>query len=90
MYQHILECDLLIIDDLGTELNNAFVSSQLFYCVNQRLIRKKGTIISTNLSMDMLRDTYSDRISSRIVSQYSIIPLYGGGYQNKKNADHLD
>ncbi len=84
MYQHILECDLLIIDDLGTELNNAFVSSQLFYCVNQRLIRKKGTIISTNLSMDMLRDTYSDRISSRIVSQYSIIPLYGGDIRTKK------
>ena len=40
------EFDLLIIDDLGTELNNSFVSSQLFYCINERLIRKKGTIIS--------------------------------------------
>ncbi len=84
MYQHILDCDLLIIDDLGTELNNTFVSSQLFYCINERLIRKKSTIISTNLSMDMLRDTYSDRISSRIISQYSIIPLYGGDIRTKK------
>lgn len=84
MYQYILDCDLLIIDDLGTELNNSFVSSQLFYCINERLIRKKGTIISTNLSMDMLRDTYSDRISSRIISQYSIIPLYGGDIRTKK------
>ena len=84
MYQYILDCDLLIIDDLGTELNNTFVSSQLFYCINERLIRKKGTIISTNLSMDMLRDTYSDRISSRIISQYSIIPLYGGDIRTKK------
>ena len=84
MYQNILDCDLLIIDDLGTELNNTFVSSQLFYCINERLIRKKGTIISTNLSMDMLRDTYSDRISSRIISQYSIIPLYGGDIRTKK------
>lgn len=75
MYQYILDCDLLIIDDLGTELNNTFVSSQLFYCINERLLRKKSTIISTNLSMTMLRDTYSDRISSRIISQYSIIPL---------------
>ena len=78
MYQYILDCDLLIIDDLGTELNNTFVSSQLFYCINERLLRKKSTIISTNLSLTMLRDTYSDRISSRIISQYSIIPLYGG------------
>ncbi len=84
MYQYILDCDLLIIDDLGTELNNTFVSSQLFYCINERLIRKKAVIISTNLSMDMLRDTYSDRISSRIISQYMIIPLYGGDIRTKK------
>lgn len=43
MYQYILDCDLLIIDDLGTELNNTFVSSQLFYCINERLLRKKST-----------------------------------------------
>ena len=83
MYQYILDCDLLIIDDLGTELNNAFVSSQLFYCINERLLRKNSTIISTNLSMTMLRDTYSDRISSRIISQYSIIPLYGDDIRTK-------
>ena len=83
MYQYILDCDLLIIDDLGTELNNTFVSSQLFYRINERLLRKKSTIISTNLSMTMLRDTYSDRISSRIISQYSIIPLYGDDIRTK-------
>ena len=83
MYQYILDCDLLIIDDLGTELNNTFVSSQLFYYINERLLRKKSTIISTNLSMTMLRDTYSDRISSRIISQYSIIPLYGDDIRTK-------
>ena len=76
-YQYILDCDLMIIYDFGTELNNTFVSSQLFYCINERLLRKKSTIISTNLSMDKLRDTYSDRILSRIASQYSLIPLYG-------------
>lgn len=77
MYQYVLDCDLLIIDDLGTELNNSFVSSQLFYCINERLLRRKGTIISTNLSLSMIRDTYSDRVSSRIISGYEIIPLYG-------------
>ena len=84
MYQYILDCDLLIIDDLGTELNNTFVSSQLFYCINERLLRKKSTIISTNLSVTMLRDTYSDRVSSRIMSQYTIIPLYGDDIRTKK------
>ena len=84
MYQYILDCDLLIIYDLGTELNNTFVSSQLFYCINERLLRKKGTIISTNLSVTMLRDTYSDRVSSRIMSQYAIIPLYGDDIRTKK------
>ena len=44
MYQYILDCDLLIIDDLLTELKNTFVASQLFYCINERLLRKKSTI----------------------------------------------
>ena len=79
-----LNCDLLIIDDLGTELNNSFVSSQLFYCINERLVRGKGTIISTNLTVSMLRDTYSDRVSSRITSGYSIIPLYGADLRTKE------
>lgn len=85
-YRYILECDMLIIDDLGTELNNSFVSSQLFYCINERINRKKGTIISTNLSMTLLRDNYSDRVTSRIMSNYRIIPLYGGDIRMKKRA----
>ena len=60
-YQSILECDLLIIDDLGTEVNNSFTSSQLFYCINDRLANSRSTIISTNLSLNMLRDNYTDR-----------------------------
>ena len=83
-YRYIVECDMLIIDDLGTELNNSFVSSQLFYCINERIGRKKGTIISTNLSMGMLKDTYSDRVTSRIMSSYRIIPLYGADIRMKK------
>ena len=83
-YRHILECEMLIIDDLGTEVNNTFVSSQLFYCINERINRKKGTIISTNLSMDMMRDTYSDRVTTRIMSSYMMIPLYGGDIRVKK------
>lgn len=76
-YQFILACDLLIIDDLGTELNNSFTSSQLFFCMNQRLLSGRSTIISTNLSLDRLRDEYTDRVTSRIISSYTVIPLYG-------------
>ena len=75
-YRYILECDLLIIDDLGTELNNSFTSSQLFYCINERMNMNRSTIISTNLSLTQLRDAYTDRVTSRIM-RYRIIPLYG-------------
>ena len=78
MYRYVLDCDLLIIDDLGTELNNSFTSSQLFYCINERMSVGRSTIISTNLTLARLRDSYTDRVTSRIMSGYNIIPLYGG------------
>ena len=74
----IYDCDLLIIDDLGTELNNSFTSSRLFYCINERMNMSRSTIISTNLTLARLRDSYTDRVTSRIMSGYRIIPLYGG------------
>ncbi len=77
MHSYIFDCDLLIIDDLGTELTNSFVSSQLFLCINERLLRKKSTIISTNLPMDIFRDTYSERVFSRISSSYRMRKLIG-------------
>ena len=78
MYRFILDCDLLIIDDLGTELNNSFTSSRLFYCINERMNMSRSTIISTNPTLARLRDSYTDRVTSRIMSGYRIIPLYGG------------
>ena len=77
IYEDIYTCDLLIIDDLGTELTNAFVSSQLFSCLNNRHLRRKSTIITTNLSLEELRDRYSDRIFSRITSNYGMCKLTG-------------
>lgn len=82
--RYLLDCDLLIIDDLGTELVNAFTTSQLFYCINERLLRKKGTIISTNLPVNEMRDEFTDRVMSRIVSQYTVIPLYGEDIRIRK------
>jgi DNA replication protein DnaC len=80
----ICDCDLLIIDDLGTELTNAFVSSQLFSCLNNRHLRKKPTIINTNLSLGELRERYSDRIFSRITSNYEICKLTGRDIRMQK------
>lgn len=80
----IYECDLLIIDDLGTELTNAFVSSQLFSCLNNRHLRKKSTIITTNLSLSELRDKYSDRIFSRIANNYDVCKLTGRDIRMQK------
>ena len=76
-YRNIFDCDLLIIDDLGTELINTFTASQMFYCVNERLNRNKGTIISTNLTLGELQDAFTERVTSRIMSRYKIIPLIG-------------
>lgn len=90
VYQDILDCEMLIIDDLGTEVNNTFVTSRLFYCINERLNRKRGTIISTNLTIDMLRDIYSERITSRLMSEYLMIPLYGVDIRVKKRRRSAD
>lgn len=75
--EFIFNCDLLIIDDLGTELTNSFVSSQLFLCVNERIMRKKPTIISTNLELENFSETYSERTFSRIASNYQMVKLIG-------------
>lgn len=76
-HRNIFECDLLIIDDLGTELTNSFTTSQLFLCLNERILRRKSTVISTNLGMNRLAELYSERVLSRISSNYTLIKLFG-------------
>nr|WP_317282924.1 ATP-binding protein [uncultured Sellimonas sp.] len=77
-------CELLIIDDLGTELTNSFTVSQLFICLNDRIIRKKSTIISTNLSLNDIKSMYSERTFSRISSQFRLLKLTGDDIRIKK------
>lgn len=76
-YANLYQCDLLIIDDLGTELTNQFISTQLFPLLNERHLRRKATLISTNLSLAELRERYSDRIFSRITNFYELCKLAG-------------
>lgn len=73
----LLSCDLLIIDDLGTEYANAFTQSAFFNCINERLLRSRHTIISTNLSVEQIRTEYSERVFSRIAEKYTFIRLFG-------------
>ena len=87
-HQNIFDCDLLIIDDLGTELSNSFTTSQLFLCVNERILRHKSTIISTNLSMNQIADIYSERTLSRILSSYTTIKLFGDDIRIRKRQSH--
>ena len=87
-HQNIFECDLLIIDDLGTEFSNSFTTSQLFLCINERLLRQKSTIISTNLNLNQMIDMYSERTWSRISSNYSLIKLFGDDIRIKKRQKH--
>ena len=73
----IFDCDLLIIDDLGTELTNSFTGSQLYYFIEERHVNKRSTIISTNLSFADLRDRYSERIFSRFTGYYDFKQIIG-------------
>ena len=85
-HQNIFDCDLLIIDDLGTELSNKFTTSQLFLIINERILRQKSTIISTNLDMGRIVDTYSERTFSRISSNYTIMKLSGDDIRIQKRS----
>lgn len=76
-YNMIFDCDLLIIDDLGTEVSNSFTNAELFNIINERMITEKKTIISTNLSLEQLRDIYTDRITSRVFNNFVPLKFYG-------------
>ena len=84
MCDYVFDCDLLIIDDLGTELTNTFVSSQLFLLLNERLQRKRSTIISTNLPLGAFAETYSERVFSRISSNFHLFGLFGNDIRLQK------
>lgn len=82
--EHIFDCDFLIIDDLGTELVNSFVSSELFHLINERILHRRSTLISTNLSLATFADTYSERVFSRISSSYTMLKMIGEDIRLKK------
>lgn len=83
-YEDIFECDLLIIDDLGTEpINNATIP-EMFSIINKRLIMNKKTVISTNLGLAKIIEIYSERIGSRIIEEYKLLQFLGEDIRIKK------
>ncbi len=73
----VKNAQVLIIDDLGTELSSSVNTSHLFDLLNDRLIRGLSTLISTNLSLEEIRDYYDERIFSRILGEYEILSVFG-------------
>ena len=76
-HEDLYGCDLLIIDDLGTECINNVTASQFFSLLNERHLNKKATIISTNLFLEDIQNRYSERIFSRIIDNYTICKFTG-------------
>ncbi len=88
IYENILDVDLLIIDDLGTECMNSMKFSELFNIINTRLLNQNNhitkTIISTNLGLKDLKEKYDERIFSRFVGNYNICRFFGEDIRFKK------
>lgn len=76
-YNSLFSCDLLIIDDLGTELANSFVVSEFFNLINSRILSNKKIIISSNLRVPQIMDVYTQRVFSRIVGHFILLEFIG-------------
>lgn len=81
---HLLECDLLILDDLGTEFSTSFSCSAIYNILNSRLMASKPTVISTNLTMRELEKQYSQRLVSRIMGNHVRLEFLGSDIRQKK------
>ena len=73
----VLECDLLVLDDLGAEFSTQFTNAALYNIVNTRINSSLPTIISTNLNMRQLEDRYTRRVSSRLIGEYAVFRFNG-------------
>lgn len=79
-----LTCDLMILDDLGSEMTSQFTQAALYQLVNSRLLGDKHTVISSNLSLDDLRARYVSQVYSRIAGEYMEVPFHGEDIRRQK------
>lgn len=83
--QLLLNCDLLIIDDLGAEHLNEFSITELFNIINKRILNKKKMLISTNLTLPGITKQYTERIASRLLGDFKLCKFYSEDIRIKKN-----
>ena len=75
--ERCLRCDLLIMDDLGTEMVTPFVRSAFYRIVNERLLGRKKTVLSTNLTVPELGRQYGAAVQSRLEGEYQVLQFFG-------------
>ena len=88
--ERYLNCDLLIMDDLGTEMLTGFVQSTLYQIVNERLIDGKNTVINTNLSPEELGKRYGAQLRSRLEGEYRVLPFIGKDIRLQKREREIE
>lgn len=81
----LTDCDLLLVDDLGTELPGNFVTAALYSLLNDRLLAGKPMVISTNLNIEEIRQRYSPQIASRLEGSFQLLPFVGEDIRVRKN-----
>ena len=83
----IFGCDLLVIDDLGTELVTRYTQAEVYDLVNHRLNTGKPTIINTNLGLQEIERTYSSRVHSRLAGMYAVVQFRGRDIRLQKKQE---
>ncbi len=83
-FDEVSDCDLLILDDLGTENPSPLHVNFLYQIVNTRIVSGKATIINTNLSVREIKDRYTDRIASRLLGEYLVLGFVGRDVRMQK------
>ena len=85
----LINCDLLIIDDLGTEQITTFSKTELFNLLNKKLLKGKKMLVSSNFTLEVLSKTYSERITSRLFGNFSLNKFFGEDIRVKKNFNKI-
>ena len=83
------QCDLLIVDDLGTEMPGQFVTTALYGLLNQRLLEGKPMVITTNLNVEEISQRYSPQIASRLYGEFTRLTFVGSDIRVLKNGGTL-
>ncbi|MBR7071522.1 MAG: ATP-binding protein [Clostridia bacterium] len=89
-FETMTRCDLLVIDDLGTEFTSPFALTTLYGLINTRLLANRSTILNTNLSMAEIEARYTPRISSRLIGNYTAKKFFGKDIRQLKAMEKIN